>query len=266
MPLLFATRSPPSPLQSAAGSCVLLSSAAFLVHRCHCLPALSPAAVVIHCCHLLLPQPPSPLLVSAVSRCPLLSIPFVVRHLILHAAVICCCCCPPLPLSSTAAVFRRRSHNHHSTVSTVSNRLLSSLPIAVRRPITHDLIVCNRCQPPPLLSTIAIPPLILPPTRHWLLCYKSRRTTTTGEWTFGNELNKLTPHIPSTAFSNQIHSNSKKKNTKKEENDGFDWKWTSKEIEAFLVHQQLPPPNLKCALLIVSVLFGYRGFRELVQV
>ncbi len=147
-----------------------LSSVAFVVRRC-CHPPLLPslsAAVVVHRRQLLLLQLSLPPCVSAVSHRLLLSFPFVVCGPFLHAAVVCHCHCLPLLLSSTAAVFCRHSHHHHSAaVSAVSHQLRSSFPfpIAVRPPIMHVAIVRHRRHPPPSSSAIAVPPLVLPPTR-----------------------------------------------------------------------------------------------------
>jgi hypothetical protein len=47
------------------------------------------------------------------------------------------------------------------------------------------------------------------PTTGYLWWYKC-----TLEWTFGDELTKLTPQSPPTAFSNQIHWNREKEKTK----------------------------------------------------
>ncbi len=159
-----------------------LLSAVFIVYRCCHLPSpmLSSAAVNVHRHHDPPSQPSSPLRVSAVSCRPPLSISFLVCHPILHAVVIHHCHCPPLPLSSATAVFHRRNHHHHSAVSAVSYRPLLSFPIAFRHLITLVVIICHSCYSPPLLSAIAIPPLVLPPTKCWSLHYKLRETTTTG--------------------------------------------------------------------------------------
>ncbi len=144
-------------------------SAAFVVRRCCCplLPSLSlsSTAVDIHHHHDLPPQLSLPLRVFTISHRPVLSIPFVVCCPILHAVVVCRCRCPPLPSSSHAAVFRRQSHHHHSAVSAISHRPLSTFPMAVHNPIPRVVIVRHRHYPPPSSSAVAIPPLVLPPTR-----------------------------------------------------------------------------------------------------
>jgi hypothetical protein len=144
-----------------------LPSAAFVIHCYRHPPSLlsSSATVDVHRRNLPPWQPSPPLRVFAISCCPLLSFPFVVCRLILHAVVVCHCRCPPLPSSSTVAIFHRCSHHHHSAVSAVSHRLLSSFPIAVRRPVTHVVVVRHRCHLPPSLFAVAIPTLALPPTR-----------------------------------------------------------------------------------------------------
>jgi hypothetical protein len=144
-----------------------LSSAAFVFCHCHCLtlPLSLSTAVDVHCRHDLPLQPSLPLRVSAISCCLPLSIPFVVRHPILHAIVIRRCRCPPLPSSSAVTIFHHRSHHHHSAVFAISHRLLLSFPIAVRRPITRVVVIRHRRHLPPSLSAVAVPPLILPPTR-----------------------------------------------------------------------------------------------------
>ncbi len=121
--------------------------------------------IVVHCRHLPPLQLSSPLRVSAISHRPLLSFPFVVCRPISHAVVIHRCCCPPLPSLSATVVFRCRGHHHHLAVSTVFYHPLLSFPIAFHCPIMCVIVVHHRCHPPPLLSTIAIPPLVLPPTR-----------------------------------------------------------------------------------------------------
>jgi hypothetical protein len=135
--------------------------------RCHCLPLplLSSPAVIVHRCHLPPLQPSLPLHVSAISCRPLLSVSFIVRHPILHAVVIRCCRCPPLPSLSAAAVIPCCSHHHHSAVSAVSHRPLLSFPIALCRSIMRVVDVRHHCHPPPLSSAVAVPPLVLPPTR-----------------------------------------------------------------------------------------------------
>jgi hypothetical protein len=145
---------------------------AVIIRPLCCLPLSSSA-----CCHR---PPPRPSLfaatifrhrshhrhsaVSAFSCHPLLSFPVVVRRPILHDVFFRRYCCPPLLSLSTAAVFHCHSHHHHSAVSAVSHRPLLSFSIAVRRPILHVVVVCQRHHPLPLSSTIAVPLLVLPPT------------------------------------------------------------------------------------------------------
>ncbi len=162
---LLPPHSPPPNLECRCCPPLLLSAVTIVVvHRCRCCrppsPLSSSAAIVIHRSHLPPLQPSSPLRVSAASRRPLLSVPFVVRCPILHAVVVRCCHCPPLPWSSATPVFRRRSHYHHSAVSAVSHRPLSSFPIAVCHPITCVVIIRHHCHPPPSLSAVAVPPLV----------------------------------------------------------------------------------------------------------
>jgi hypothetical protein len=163
--LLLLPRSPPPNLACRCHP-QLLSAAVtvVVVRRCRCRPPpsllSSSAAIVFHRCHLLPPQPSLPLRVSTVSCRSLLSVHSVVRRPILHAIVARCCSCPPLPSSPTAAIFCRHSHHHHSTVSAISHLPLLSFPITVRHPIMRVFV-----HPPQLLSAIAVPPLVLPPTR-----------------------------------------------------------------------------------------------------
>jgi hypothetical protein len=174
MLLLFADRSPPSPrsLSPDLACCrppPLLLFAVVVIHRCRCrhppLPLSLSTTVVVPHRHLPPLQSSLPLRVSAVSCPPLLFVPFVVHRPILHAIVIRCCCCLPSPSSSAAAIFCRRSNHHHSIVTAVSHHLLSSFSIAVCRPITCVVVIRHSCYPPPLSSAVAVPPLVLPPTR-----------------------------------------------------------------------------------------------------
>ncbi len=150
--------------------CRPISHAVIVRHCRHPpLPLSSFPTIDVHRCHDPPLQPSLPLRVSAVSCRPPLSIPFAVRHPILHAIVVRHCRCPPSPSLSAAAIFHCCSHHHHSAVSAVSHHPLSSFSIPVRRPITHVIIlICHHCHPPPLLSAITVPPLVLPPTRCWL--------------------------------------------------------------------------------------------------
>jgi hypothetical protein len=91
--LLLPPHSPPPDLTCRHFPLLLsFAIAVVVVRRHHCCRPPSPlslsAAVVIHRCHLLPPQPSLPLRVSAVSRHPLLSIPFVVCRPISHAVVV----------------------------------------------------------------------------------------------------------------------------------------------------------------------------------
>jgi hypothetical protein len=151
MPLLFATRSPPSPSKFATRSCVLSSSTAVVVCRCRRPPSLlsSSAAVVVHR-HLLPPPHPSlPLRVSAVSHCPLfLSVPFVVCCPILHAVVIRRCRCPPL-LSSSAAtaiittLLSPPSLTARSHPSPLQSTIQSCMSLS-----SATVLILHRCRPP----------------------------------------------------------------------------------------------------------------------
>ncbi len=152
---------------------MLSSSAAVGVRRCRChhppLPLLLSAVtvVVVRCC--CCPALPSSASAAVIATLCLrrLSLPALVHPLCSPPPNLACHCHLLLLLSllSTAAIFCRRSHHHHSAVSTVSHCPLSSFPIAVRRPIACVVIVRHRCHPPPSFSAVAIPPLVLPPTR-----------------------------------------------------------------------------------------------------
>ncbi len=158
--LLLPPRSPPLDL-ACRHHLPPSSSAAVLVRRrrCHPPPSLLSNAATFrprsHHCHSA---------VSTFSCHPLFSFPVVVRRLILHAVVFCRYCFPPLLSLSAAAVFHRHSHHHHSAVSAVSHRPLLSFPIAVFCPILRVLVVRHRRHPPLLLSAVAVPRLVLPPT------------------------------------------------------------------------------------------------------
>ncbi len=128
-------------------------SATIIVHHCLHPPLLlsSTATVFHHCSH------HRHSTVSAISCHPLSSFPVIVRRPILRAVVICHGCHPPLPLlSAAAATFPPCSHHCHFAVSAVSCCPLSSFPTVVCRPISHAVIVCHRCCPPPLSSTVTV--------------------------------------------------------------------------------------------------------------
>ncbi len=119
---------------------------AVVVHHLCCPPLSSSTVTIVVVCCRLLPLLSLPLRVSAVSRCLLLSFPFVLCRPISHAIVVHCCRCPPLPSSSAAAILCCHSHHHHSAVSVV---FLTALVLPhCSLPPNHTC----RHRPPPLSS------------------------------------------------------------------------------------------------------------------
>jgi hypothetical protein len=145
-----------------------------VVRRLHPLPLLSSTVAVVVVCRHRCPPPPSSAVAAVIATLCLclqcLLPPALVLPLCSLRPNLACCCCPPLSLSAFAVVVCHQllpppqpsSPLHRSAVS---HRLLSSFPIAVRHPIMHVVVVCHRGHPPPLLSTIAVFSLVLPPTR-----------------------------------------------------------------------------------------------------
>jgi hypothetical protein len=153
MPLLFAAHSQPSLLQSAAQSCVPLSSAAIVRHR-RLLPLLlSFAAAVFRCRHLCRSHHCHST-VSAIAHRPLLSFPVRVRRPILRAIVICRRCHLP-PLLSTIAIVVRRCGLPPSQPSLPLSCLWCLLPpSSLPHCCPPPNLVCLRCPPPTAATAV----------------------------------------------------------------------------------------------------------------
>ncbi len=215
--LLFATRSPPSPSQSAAQSCVPLSSDTFVVCSCHCLPSplLSTTAKVIRRCHLPPPQPSLPLRCLYHLLPPALVLPGCsLLPLILHAVVICHRRGPPLPSFPATAIINTPLSPLSLTACSrpfpLQSTTQSCMSLSCPAILIHHQRLCHRCNSSHLSSyqKILIVALWDHHNRLFVMVLMYLRMD------FWQNIDRIAPPLPPAAFSDPIHWNREKEKTK----------------------------------------------------